>query len=127
MKKILLKGIEIILILLLISIPLGYIGSVIRTEILVQSSCKGLPLVMGFVFLPFMVGLTVFLCHLCVTSLTNIGGEVYSVRFGCREWGVVDGIVCFIITLGPSLLFLFGTLYTFLEVTGITRFGLFSY
>ncbi|MBO7555774.1 MAG: hypothetical protein J6T72_00015 [Alphaproteobacteria bacterium] len=125
MKKVLFKTVEIILILLMVSIPLGYIGSVIRTEILVQD--KGLPLVMGFVFLPFMVGLTGFLCYQCVSSLTNIGGEVYSVRFGYREWTVADGIVCFIITLVPSLLFIWGSVYTFLEVTGLTRFGMFTY
>ncbi len=127
MKRILLKSGEIFLILLLISIPLGYVFGVIRTEVLVNQYDKGLPLVTGFVLVPFMLIFTALLCYYCITSLTKIGGQVHSWRFGWREWGVGEGIVCFIVMLAPSLLFILGSVYTFLEVTGLTRMGMFTY
>lgn len=126
MKKLLKKSIEIFLFMLIALIPMGYVFGVVRTEILVHDSCKGLPLVIGFIMFPLMLTFTAFLCYTCVTSLTKIGEKVHSWRHGWREWSVVDGIVCFIITLLPSMLLVCGTVYTFLEVTGITKFGMFS-
>ena len=104
---------------------LGYVASVIRTDILVPEWEKGLPLVMGFVLLPFLGVFTIFLCSYCIKSLTGIGKYLNESNRHCGYvLSKTEGVIRFVLLLGPSLFFLAGTVVMFLAVTGIYSFGL---